>query len=178
MRQILFLLWLIVLSGCKNGVVLPDQDSTSLPVKNRSDWHTESLNEDYTIQFPASYEGNGMVGFEGPTFSKGEPGKQVSFSYSFCGPLMCSSYGSAILVPYPSIPYPTSVTFENTYLDRTVAFKYNDQLQAVFYFTSQGKGLLYLKNPKRGLLMQSLNVTYPYDLHSEVLGILQSIQPH
>ncbi|WP_461129056.1 hypothetical protein [Spirosoma aerophilum] len=73
--------------------------------------------------------------------------------------------------------YPPSVTVASRLLDRSVAIRQDDLLQAVFYFTTEGKGLLYLRSKKSGLFMQSLTVDYTYDLHSEVLGILQTIRP-
>jgi hypothetical protein len=177
MRTYFLLTLLFGLTGCKKESVLPDVNSLEILVASQPTWKTESLNEDYTIQFPAQYEGNGMVGFEGPTYSKNRSDRKVVLSYFFCGPLLCSSYGPAIQTPYPSIPYPTSVTLSNTVLDHSVAIRRGGQLEGVFYFAKVGKGLLYLKSKHSGLLMQSLTVDYEYSLHTEVLGILQTIQP-
>lgn len=177
MRLSSLLILSFVFFGCTKESVLPDANSTELLVTSQSTWQTESLNEEYTIQFPAHYEGNGMVGFEGPTFSKNRSDGTATLSYFFCGPLLCSSYGPNLLTPNPSMLYPTAVTVSNRLLDRSVAIRQDDQLLAVFYFTVEGKGLLYLRSKKSGLLMQSLTVDYSYSLHAEVLGILQTIQP-
>ena len=173
------LLPIVMLTGCSKEAVLPDPASVTVNVKSQSGWKTESLNGDYSIQFPDDYEGNGMVGFEGPTFSKSRTDKHVTFSYFFCGPTVCSPYGESIPIPYPSILYPTTVLFATMTLDKSVAFKRNGQLQAVFYFIRNAKtqGVLYLADPNAGILKESVNVSYTYDLHSEVLGILQTIQP-
>lgn len=94
-------------------------------------------------------------------------------------PLFCSSYGEVIPIPFLSIPYPPTAMFDKEVLDQTVEIRNNGQIQAVFYFTmkSQTQGLMYLKDPHGGLLRQSVQVSYPYNLLSEVLGILQTIQP-
>ena len=174
-----FVFFMLVLStGCTKEAVLPAPGSTDLTVMNQPGWKTESLNPDYTIQFSDRYEGNGMVGFEGPTFSKNRVDKQITFSYFFCGSTICSPYGQPITIPFTGL-YPSTVVYAGTTLDKFVAFKRDGQLQAVFYFSekAQTQGVLYLKEIKGGLLRESLNVSYPYNQRAEVLGILQTIQP-
>lgn len=176
MLKLTCLLFLTIIFGCHNEkqTVLPDPASTMLNVATQPTWKTEPFNEDYTIQFPAGYEGNGMVGFEGPTFGKNRADKQVLFRYFFCSPSFCSSYGEAIPVPYP----PT-IMVDKEALDQIIEIRNNEQIQTVFYFTkkSQTQGLLYLKDPYGGSLRQSVQVSYPYNSLAEVLGILQTIRP-
>ncbi|GAB3493792.1 hypothetical protein GCM10027341_09500 [Spirosoma knui] len=179
MQKLLFLLVLLSLTGCQKNTDLPDPASFTLVVANQPHWKVEPLNGYYAIQFPPGYEGNGMVGFEGPIFSKNRIDKQAQFAYAFCGSLSCSSYGPALPTPYPSVPYPSTVTVGSLVLDQSVAIFRDNQLQAVFYFSKkpQTQGVLYLKEAGTGVLRQSLSVSYDSALHSEVLGILQTIRP-
>jgi hypothetical protein len=119
-----------------------------------------------------------MVGFEGPTFSKSRIDKQITFGYFFCGSTICSPYGQPITTTSASL-YPPTVVYANTTLDKSVAFKRDGQLQAVFYFSGKAKmqGVLYLREVEGGFLRELLNVSYPDDHQAEVLGILQTIQP-
>jgi hypothetical protein len=172
------LLFLFLLTGCSKEAILPDSASTTLNVTNQKTWTTEPLNGEYTIQFHDNYEGNGMVGFEGPTFSKSRIDKQITFGYFFCGSTICSPYGQPITTTSASL-YPPTVVYANTTLDKSVAFKRDGQLQAVFYFSGKAKmqGVLYLREVEGGFLRELLNVSYPDDHQAEVLGILQTIQP-
>ncbi|GAB3558421.1 hypothetical protein GCM10027577_49380 [Spirosoma fluminis] len=179
MQKRLALFLLLFAAGCKKDIGLPDPASSTLTVASHPHRKAEPLNGDYSIQFPPGYEGNGMVGFEGPVFVKNRMDKQATFTYSFCSSLSCSPYGPAIPIPYPSVSYPPTLTLANTVLDQAVAIMRDNQLQAVFYFTKepQALGVVYLKDVHGGVLKQSLSIQYTFNLHSEVLGILQTIQP-
>lgn len=179
MKTLIYLLLPItILLSCTKGTVLPDPGSTVLNVTSQPAWRAEPLNNDYTIQFPMGYAGNGKAGFEGNTFSKYRADKSVSLSYSFCGSTFCNEYGPIIPVGFTG-PYSSALTFDGKDLNRTVEIRNGSQLQAVFYFddNNQAQGVLYLFDPQSKLLRQSLNISYQRTRQSEVLGILQTIRP-
>ena len=121
------LLFIVMLIGCQKPI---------LDVTNQLTWKTEPLNGEYTIQFPGGYEGPGMVGFEGPTFGKNRIDKQVTFGYFFCGPTTCGPYGQPIIKPYGS-SFPSTIVYANRTLNKSITFKRDGQLQAVFYFSEK-----------------------------------------
>lgn len=168
MYKFSWLIPLIFIAGCHTDAVLPDANSSTLSATSQPGWKTESLNEDYTIQFPKSYIGGIRQTIEGPQFMKYREDQKASFN----GQLPPLSYGLSLAQPRPD-----TIMFSTIPLTKTVTFERNGQIQSVFYYTQQAKtfGQVYvLKNTQ---LRACLTVSYTYDIQSEVLGILQTIQP-
>lgn len=169
--KIFFFFLLLTLTACHGDAILVSPNS--LPVVRQSNWRSEILNGSYTIQFPNTYTGNGAVGFEGYTFHKNRLDAKATFAYAFCGTTFCASYGQPL-----SNPLPPTITFANTVLNKRVQFERNGQLQAFFYYAQadQTAGLLFLRDGNQ--FKESLNMQYAYSLQSEILRILQTIQPN
>jgi len=92
-----FLALLFVCSSC-------NIEETPQPIEKLEDsnWTTENFKYNYTIQFPDSYEGYGMRGWEGNMFDKNRLDDKVSFYYRFGNGFWFSDFGESLDMPIPS----------------------------------------------------------------------------
>lgn len=172
MRPCLFALLLVCVLGCNRNRndILPDANSTVVDVNRQPNWRTEPIDATYAIQFPSTYRGGIGSTIEGPEFSLQKKDGKVYF----LAPYHIALSGGGDVLP---TPVPSSIPYLRIALDRTVTFRRDGQTQGIFYYVQQPqpRGHLYLL--KNGQLRYSLLVQYSADLHREVLGILQTIQP-
>lgn len=159
---------LVSLIGCNRENVLPDINSTIINVQSQPTWQTKPLNAEYSIQFPKSYKGGIGPTIEGPQFSL----QNEDASVYLLDPLPFSGGGT----PLPTPP-PSSMVYGNLTLDKTVLFRRNNQTQGILYYARQPQTRARFYLLRNGQLVYNLVVRYNFDLHREVLGILQTIQP-
>ncbi|MCK8490336.1 hypothetical protein M0L20_00655 [Spirosoma sp. RP8] len=167
--RLIFVIFLIGLSSCNWESVLPDPASTVIDVKSQRGWRTTALDNAYKIQFPRGYQGGIGPTIEGPEFSL----KRYDQQAYFLG--IMPFFGGGMPLPNPQ---PATIPHGNVLLDRFVTFQRNGQTQGLFYYAQQPKALGRLYLLHNGTLGYSMIVQYDYSLHQEVLGILQTIQPH
>ncbi|GAB3994722.1 hypothetical protein GCM10028807_32980 [Spirosoma daeguense] len=148
---------------------MPDASSTILDVRNQSGWKTERLNDTYSIQFPNDYKGGIGQTIEGPEFSLQKNDQRVYF----LGATPFS--GAGILLPTPA---PTQIDYAKLVLDKTVTIRRDGQTQGILYYVQQqqARGQLYLRQNDQ--LVFAMTLQYDFELHQEVLGILQTIRPN
>lgn len=168
MRLLIVLFIITGLAACKQEAALPLVNSTVIEVKGQASWQTERLDDTYVIQFPSDYKGGIGPTIEGPEFSLVRNDQRVYF-------LGAGSFSGAAL-PLPT-PLPERIDLGNVTLNRLVTLRRDGQTQGLFYYAEQPKtwGRLYLL--KDGQFGYSMTVQYNIELHREVLGILQTIQP-
>lgn len=136
---------------------------------------TVSFKSNYTIQFPADYEGSGMTGFEGNLFFKNKTNKTVAFSYIYCSPLHCEDFGRQLAQPTQD----TIVTHVNNnpvILDKKLSFCDNNSPIAVFYFNeiTNANGVLFWN--ENGIYKEALSISYNNTTQQEVVDIIRTIR--
>ncbi len=166
-------LCLIVFSACNKDDELLEIDV--IEVEPHSIWETENFKNDYDIQFPDNYEGNGMVGFEGNLFLKNRADEAVELSYSFCDPLFCNDFGNALVDPLA-----ISIIGENkngieVALAVRKEFVLNEQLVGIFYHNVENNatGQYFMKQENN--FLEGLTVYFSNTAIEEVEAILKTI---
>ena len=146
-----------------------------ITVTQVANWITEPFKYQYTIQFPSSYEGIGMAGFEGNIFRKTRTDNQVNFSYSFCSPVYCEDFGSSLISPIPD-SFSVYVNNVGIFFDQKKEFCSNGEIEGIFYHTStaSAQGLYYMRRDTN--FLQGLNVEFEISELTEVENILKTIQ--
>ena len=171
MKQLLIISILILSSCCKDDEnVLSD----CIQMEQNPDFVTEELNQEYTIQFPSDYKGEGLMIDESAHFLKYSD--NVMIKYSFLCPTDCIKFYGVIL----NQPIPKSVigsTIDGTTIfDQRVEFCKNDIIEAIFYYNSDDLSTctLYLKIEDQYL--ESANIQFKKEKASEVISILMTLQ--
>jgi hypothetical protein len=169
---ILALLFLAACRGSSNNTIQPTTPTGDPIYTDPTNWAAIQLNTAYTIKFPAGYEGVGAVGFEGLSFGKNRVDKRATFSYSFCGPLLCNEYGDPLFGKEA-----TSVTYKGQTLAKSVTLTQGSTTRGIFYYseTAKANGVLYLLDGFQ--LKESLNVQFDNEVQAEVIAIIKTIQP-
>ncbi len=159
-------------TACDDDAITP----TCMTMEQNTSWTAEDFKTDYTIQFPADYEGNGMVGFEGNIFSKNKTDNTITFSYFYCDGLWCADFGQDTLADPP----PTSLTIPTTAGNLTLSEKVefcdgNDEVLAILYHNTEptSGGRLYMKQGSD--FLEALDITYDANSFQEVVDIIKTI---
>lgn len=166
LRLSLPLLLFAAVSGCKQRPPVAPGPNDAAQTDPTS-WTVGPLNSTYTIRFPANYDGPGGQVFEGWTFGKTRADKRATFSYSFCGPLVCDEYGKRESRP---------AFYNGQTLTKSIELTDGGQAIGRFYYSEQANavGLLYLQTDFQ--FRESLNVTFDSALQAEVLAIIGTIR--
>ena len=138
-------------------------------------WVIEDFKTDYSIHFPPSYEGEGMVGFEGNIFFKNSVDNSIILQYSFCGPLYCEDFGNDLATPLPEMifietPFTTPVN-----LTEKQSFCNNGVEYAVLYYniSDEAIGKLYMNHD--GKWLEAMYIEFNRNKLDELIEIVGSI---
>jgi hypothetical protein len=98
-------------------------------------WITINFKSNYTIQIPDGFEGIGIAGFEGNTFSKNSPDKKINLSYAYCNDLFCNDFGDPL---GSSVPYSVQVKNDSgatITLNKKEYFCQNSEVKGILYYS-------------------------------------------
>jgi len=171
MKQHLILLLLILSSCCKEENKV---HSDCIQMEQNPDFVSEELNQDYTIQFPSDYKGEGLMIDESADFLKYSD--NVMVKYSFLCPTDCIKfYGGSLDHPIPNFVIVSTIDGTLIFNQRVELCK-NDIIEAVFYHNSDNLtfGTLYLRIEDKYL--ESANIQYKKEKAEEVISILMTLQ--
>lgn len=170
MKRILFslLTFAIIISACS-----PEEEIVE--ITPNPDWTAENFKNDYTIQFPDTYEGSGMVGFEGNLFNKYRPDDKVKMSYSFCNGLFCDDFGAALANPNANTITVLDVNSNEVVLNSRIEFQSNGETIGIFYYDTEttSTGRYYMKQGDDYL--EALWVLFDSTEYDEVESIIRTI---
>lgn len=112
--------------------------------KSETSWKKEMYNSEYSIMFPATYEGGIHQEASGTTFIKSRNDDKVEISGGFCNPLaypcMASDYtGETFEIIPDSVSY-TNLSGKSAYLNKRIIIKDNQNILGCFYFTNSYGG--------------------------------------
>jgi hypothetical protein len=101
MKYLLIFSGLLLNSCCKEDKNNNSVNTDCIQMAQNPDFVTEKLNQDYTIQFPKDYKGEGLVIEEYAGFTKFS--NDVKLNYSFLCPTDCIKfYGGPLNNPIPN----------------------------------------------------------------------------
>jgi hypothetical protein len=170
----IFILSLLFLVSCKKETTINRVECNSL--KTIGDWPVISFKYNYTIQVPDTFEGDGMVGFEGPVFYKNSADNKIKLYYSYCKPLWCDEFGDTLPNTIPgSIKVMGNFDIPVT-LDKTAFFCKDEESMGILYYSINDitKGRLYWKD--NGILKQALEVEFKLSELETVKKIIETIK--
>lgn len=177
MIRLTFILLLIVNLGFLGSCSDSDDEviNECIQIAQNTDWTTENFKTDFTIQFPDNYEGNGMVGFEGNTFSKTRDDSKIEFEYFFCTGTFCYDFGSALEEPIPSSIIAEDKNRNNITLDSRREFCLDGNVTGYFYFNDKenSTGKYYMK--RDSVFLEALTIYFDYPEIQEIDNIIKSI---
>lgn len=127
-----------------------------------SGWNTESFNDEYDIQFPTDYKGQGdMAHFEGHLFHKYNADSTIVINTYFCDPLYCPTYSSEITFPFPASVQHINPDSTFLTLEKGNSLCINDTTLGVIYFNhSPGVAEIYLRTCNDSCYKQAANIYY------------------
>lgn len=146
-----------------------------IQIAQNPDWNTEDIKSDYTIQFPDNYEGNGLIGFEGNTFSKTRVDKKIEFSHRFCSATYCYDFGLALKEPIPSSLVTEDKNRNELTLGSRKEFCSNNEIIGYFYFNEEesATGKYYMK--RDSVYLEALTIYFSNIEIQEVENIIKTI---
>lgn len=143
---------------------------------NHDSWQTEKFKYEYTIQFPDSYSGGYIQGFEGATFEKTRKDNRAIFSYNFTNGLQTFDFGDTLAnenVDSISVTDGDIVVF----LPNRLEIIQDDDTTGFLFFNevwSISRGELYWKDG--GVFKDALTIYFANDLKEEMIQILNTIR--
>jgi hypothetical protein len=139
-------------------------------------WITISFKSDYTIQIPDGFEGIGMAGFEGNTFSKYSADNTIYLSYAYCNGLFCYDFGDAL-----GNSVPESVEVKNNSgalisLNKKEYFYKDSEVEGILYYSDDkiSRGRLFWNDS--GSLKAALEIDFNLSDIEDVSKIIGSIK--
>lgn len=145
-----------------------------IEIQQNSNYITEDLNQDFTIQFPTDYTGDGLMVQKIANFLKFSD--KVIVKYSFFCPTDCIKfYGGSLDHPIPNSVIGSTID-GTTAFDQKIEFCKNDIIEAIFYHNSDNLsfGTLYLKIEDQYLM--SCNIQFEKEKLEEVISILTTLK--
>ena len=125
-------------------------------------WPKINFKSNYTIQVPNDFEGLGMNGFEGNTFSKYSPDYKIYLDYGYCSNgLFCFDFGNPLAHPAPdNIQILTKLSLSVT-TNKIKYFCQNSDTLGLLYYTdnNNANGRLFWKD--NNIFKAALNVDFP-----------------
>ncbi|HRG22038.1 MAG TPA: hypothetical protein PLQ57_13445 [Saprospiraceae bacterium] len=153
----------------------PDISNTDcIEIQQNPDYITEDLNQDFTIQFPTNYTGDGLVVQKFANFLKFSD--KVIVKYSFLCPTDCIKfYGWSLDHPIPNSVIGSTID-ATTSFDQKIEFCKNDIIEAIFYHNSDNLsfGTLYLQVEDKYL--ESAKIQFEKEKLEEVISILKTLK--
>jgi hypothetical protein len=140
-------------------------------------WITIDFKSEYTIQVPDGYEGIGMAGFEGNTFTKYSSDRSVFLTYGFCNSLFCYDFGDTLHKPLPlPLVIKDKQEDESIVLSKISKFYEGSILMGIFYYSNEtlSEGRLYWKDNEQ--FKQALKVNFNQTNLDTVINIISTIK--
>jgi len=166
---------MLLLAACHKGGGDPEiKDAYEL--KQNPAWETENFKNNYTIQFPPGYTGNGMIGFEGNIFDKRNEEKAIYFSYGFCSPTFCYDFGDTLKNTAQETFTGIFYGIDTLLLTQRINFTLSRTLTGIFYHSDDtvSYGKLFWKDG--GVIKEALDVNYRKEYLQQVTEIIGSIR--
>ena len=178
----------IAATGCKEdqSTISPDEIGicggalhACTDMAQTSGWTAEPFKTGYTIQFPSSWEGRGMVSIEGNTFRKGHNEPFAELVYFYCGAVFCEDFREELPTPDPVSLQQLDADGLPIELNIIEKFCENGEVVAMLYYstkTSQSglrSGQLYMKSDD--VFREGLMLTYAPAVQDEIIEIVKSI---
>jgi len=140
-------------------------------------WPKEPFKRDYTIQFPDTYKGGLVVGFEGNIFNKLKQIDSTRFWYGYSNGLFFYDFNDTLFNTEQS-----SITAVFNYgnlvlvLPKKIKFTQNGQLIGLLYHNSdvQSYGRIFWKDD--GYFKASADIKFKPQNLSEVIEVVRTIQ--
>jgi hypothetical protein len=140
-------------------------------------WPKINFKSNYTIQVPNEFEGLGMMGFEGNTFSKHSPDYKIYLDYGYCGNgLFCFDFGDPLAHPAPDyIQILTKLRLSVT-TNKIKYFCQNSDTVGLLYYidNDNANGRLFWKD--NNIFKAALNVDFSLTEITTVNKIIGSIK--
>lgn len=168
----LFCVLLFAAIGCKKDPDFPNTDC--IEMEQNPNFTTEDLNEEYTMQFPNDYQGEGLIVDEYAEFLKYSD--DVVIKYSFLCPTDCIKfYGGLLDHPIPNFVVGSTID-GITILNQKVEFCKNEMIEALFYHNSADLsfGILYLNVEDQ--YFESATIQFKKEKLGDVIAILSTLK--
>lgn len=138
-------------------------------------WLVENFKSNYTIQFPESYEGIGMYGFEGNMFTKIRSDGKILFSYQYCHPLGCENFGDTLEIPAPNSVLALDAEENEIILDLVEQIIVGGDTVGILYYIDEEQSTAKYFMKEGDELLEGLSIFYAKSEANEVEEILLSI---
>ena len=175
-RTILSLIIILtILTSCEKKEEEKITISDCITISQNPNWTTENFKTNYTIQFPNTYEGTGMTGFEGNIFNKNRVDDKVELKYAFCGALLCNDFGDALDVPIPNSVTAKDKDNNDIILNSKKEFCLNTNTIGILYYNIEmnSTGKYYIKQGSDYL--EGLTIYFSNTEYQEVENIIKTI---
>jgi hypothetical protein len=166
------ILCLILTISCKKEAT----NTNSITLSQNSDWTTLEFKNNYTIQFPADYFGEGRIGFEGNIFRKEKNDSSVVFSYDYCSPLFCQDFGDTLFQSFPNSINIKINDITITLNQESIFHDSSSSQTAILYYNDKDNAHARLYWKDNGMYKQVLEVAFNYSRLQEVLDIIKTIK--
>jgi hypothetical protein len=177
MKALLLLSIISIISCC-------DRETTNLNLdcfvmEQNSNFKTEDLNQDYTIQFPPAFQGEGLIIDEFVSFNKSSS-TGIKFNYTFLSAIDKQLYfGVKLAKPVPN-SYDIPSQSLTDYLQFKKEFCIDDKIVGILYYSqneenSASNGKLFLEHNQ--WYYEALNVTLTKNNQiDEIIDIFKTIK--
>ena len=171
-KQFCFLtLLFIFIISCKKE----DTNADCVMLSQNPSWVTSDFKNNYIIQFPVNYLGEGKIGFEGNIFRKVRNDSSVVFNYAYCSPLFCTDFGDALVEPLPN-SVNIKINGSTINLNQKTTFCDGNIQTAILYYSKDDNAYARLYWKDDGAYKQALEISYNQSRLQEVLDIIKTIK--
>ncbi len=161
-------------AACKKDKIEPNKENIIEMVTNPN-FSKENFKTDFTIQFPTNYDGIGMIGFEGNTFSKARVDDKIVLKYSFCGPTYCNDFGSDLANNNATQLSITDINGQQILLTNRLNFGKNNSIEWIYFYNQSAQSIGKLYGKQGNVYQEALTIYYENTLQNEVVDILKTI---
>jgi hypothetical protein len=139
-------------------------------------WTTINFKSNYTIQIPDGFEGIGMAGFEGNTFSKFSADNKINLFYGYCNDLFCNDFGDPLANPVPNSLQVSTNSAVLITLNKREYFYQNSEVVGVLYYSDNeiSRGRLFWKDSST--LKAALEIDFNLSEIETVNKIIETIK--
>ena len=161
---------LLLLFSCSKN-----SEDTEYEIGQNPFWQKEQFKRDYTIQFPATYTGGLIVGFEGNIFNKVNATDSIKFWYSYGNGLYFYDFKDTLFnTDQSSI---TAVFNGNSVvLSKRIKFTQNGQLIGLLYLNSDAQSYARIFWKDNGYFKESADIKFKQQHLMEVIEVVRTIQ--
>jgi hypothetical protein len=140
-------------------------------------WTTIDFKSNYSIQIPDGFEGIGMAGFEGNTFSKSSSEYNINLSYAYCNSLFCNDFGDPLGNSVPNSIQVNNNSGVSIRLTEREYFYQNSEIAGILYYSDNeiSRGRLFWKDS--GILKAALEIDFnlsDLDIVKKIIGTIKS----